>query len=1197
VAHSGPSRGPTGGAGNEAGGGFRAGFAAYVAAHVLRGQPFANLDLLPEDAVPLSLALETDAAVDDLEVALPEGTAFVQAKRHLDFRSLKAAVDQWSALARSRDIDPARDRLIAAGASSSGPVKDLASALERYRRDRGGSFSSAEAGALARLKALLSELPEELRERVLSAAVIWIADLTETDGLSARLGQTLLEPAVVEINQGLAAWKALRGEARELASKRYGATLEELMTVLRAANLSLTRDSEGYAAARHEDRRRKLIAYRERVQRKGETLDLRAVGAPLPPLPLGDLDADVDVYEPASDDGTNEASEHNGGLPWALRRRGRALLLGLPGSGKSVALRAAAAHYAARAHWPLPLVVSLDRLARRLESTGFDQALLDTAFEDQPSGDRAALKEAAVELLQSGETAVFLDALDESRAMRFEIVARLQEMMDQVDPAVEVLLSTRDVAYAQAHTLGYKDLRLNPPDRPNDTARAVLGAIADQRHLRGGAAREWIEQRVQWVRDRLNADRELRETPLMVVLLTLLAAEHEADGLPTARATILHTVIKDVVERWEAGLRLHGREAKLGTLSDSDAIRAAQEGFAVIGDAVYTAADPDLSQVHAALATHFAERFGLAVASAEGVADDVRALWDEAGVFVVAGGTERVTARVRLFAELGRALRVAELPPGDQQAWTLQATEEADDRQVLLLASGLNQTVGDALVNRVRQSPSDGDLLQLFGDAMTQGGRFSKVSLGSLAERLLDAPDLESETRWQRARALVDMSLQPEDRTRALAFFDRLDDPRRLVARALAADSWPREDEDVEADLMALLQADPALFEKPALRPLEFHTPDRSYQEAILAAASHLVDRENREVAELVASRAHSVVSMGIGSRLRRILAEAGFAGLMTDIERAQAREEGFASTQRRRASLEELMERDEEAERRLLEIIGALAPAEELGQIECRRLDDLVSLSRTAAWGKAPAGDAAHGILRDGDRLRLVLDATSRLSVLRLGVVAAEAKVLIDECEAEEDRFGPIFMLGDGGRRLEPRAWDRIDNQAELAVELAGAVESPYPWIGHLAALCLAYTPTGARAAAVECLRVSLEEAEAYVQELVAATILGLSRDARLLERFSADPRPMLRRAAARYASQPPAIPILEKLLEDGDAGVRSEAASAVRYAGLADELGSSLETLAEGTVSWQCYRCGVDNDAGEKSCDSCRLSAPSLT
>lgn len=219
---AGPGAGAIGGAANEAGAGFRAGIAAYIGAHVLRGQPFADLALLPEAAIPRSFVLEADAAVDDIDVTLTSGSALIQAKRRLDMASMKAAAEQWVKLADERDFDPARLRLVAGAAEATGEIKQLRRALERNRSEEAGGLTESEREALEKLRGFLTELPREACEQALLCAVIWIADLEEVDGLVAKLGQALLEPGVVVAGQGERAWNALRQHAHELARKTPG---------------------------------------------------------------------------------------------------------------------------------------------------------------------------------------------------------------------------------------------------------------------------------------------------------------------------------------------------------------------------------------------------------------------------------------------------------------------------------------------------------------------------------------------------------------------------------------------------------------------------------------------------------------------------------------------------------------------------------------------------------------------------------------------------------------------------------------------------------------------------------------------------------------------------------------------------------------------------------------------------------------
>lgn len=178
----GVSPGARGGAGGEAGGAFRAGLAADVAVHILRGQSFIDLDLLPEQAVPVAMQLEADVAVDDLRVTLASGSAFIQAKRKLGLwrsgpGSIGVVVKQWVALGDERGIDPSRDRLVAVAAEASAGVRALGAALRRRRRRLAGIPSNAEGDALATLEGLLEGVPQ--RERMLDAAVVWIADTAD----------------------------------------------------------------------------------------------------------------------------------------------------------------------------------------------------------------------------------------------------------------------------------------------------------------------------------------------------------------------------------------------------------------------------------------------------------------------------------------------------------------------------------------------------------------------------------------------------------------------------------------------------------------------------------------------------------------------------------------------------------------------------------------------------------------------------------------------------------------------------------------------------------------------------------------------------------------------------------------------------------------------------------------------------------
>lgn len=1080
-------RGPVGGAGGEAGSAFRSGVAAYVAAHILRGQPFTELELLPEQTVPVSMRLEADAAVDDLVVTLAGGgMAFLQAKRVLNFGrgpgSLNPVVEQWIALDADEGVDPSRHRLVAVAAEASASVRALGSALRRRRRRLAEDGSTAERAALRRLECLLDGIDAPCRDRILASAVIWIADLEEVDGLSARLGQALLEPGVVTVGSGVRAWKCLRAEARDLARRRFGATLEDLVGLIRDYPLELVGDSDGYASARNVQKHTILAIYRERVRQAGERLDLRSLGAALPPLHLEEVDADIGCVDPeASDRGDEHRS--NGGLPWALRRRGRTLLLGLPGSGKSTALRAAAGHYAARPSWPLPLVVRLDRVARLLDTRGFDDALLEAAFQDEPVDQQAALRDAAVQALRSGDATLFIDALDETGKQRHRVVADLEVELRQMHPAVEVLLSTRDVAYADGQTLGFRDLRLIAPQHPHRAARAVLRAAAEQRGISPGESGRWVDVRVAWVRERLSTDPALRGTPLMVVLLALLAAEHTGGALPHARAFVLERIVEDVVRRWEAGVRLRQQPARIGVLRDTDAVNAAWAAFSVIGLQVYARAAPPLASVTAALAEHLAAHYGLAAGLAVGAAHDAVGLWDEAGVFVVSGAPPRVTARVRLFAELAESLRVCALASVPQRRWVADAVDRLDALEPLLLAATRSTIVGDELARLSVAPGREGRLLRVVVEAVRQGCELSDEASDLLVRRLCQPAGGADAEVHQRALTLVSLPVAIEAQPSSLAFLDTLRPTFRTVARAIAVATWQRTDSAVAADLLAVLELDPESGLDRSVRERYETRGAAPYEEALLIAATRLVTYDDQETAELAAQRL-GAVSIATGTQLRRRLSDAGHAELLVDADRPAAADWIVRDQQD-----------SDRAESALLDTFASLAPQVEISRSQRRRLDELVDLVRTSGFHETRVGDAIGGVLRDNIRMRIALEAAGVLGGLELGVVASQADELREVIAgAEEGQLAARLMLTDGGRRLSLAHWDRVEDPTRLAYSLASAVTSPYPWIGGLAIRCLQSSPRQARLAAIECLDAMREDADGHhssIGSALAATLL----------------------------------------------------------------------------------------------------------
>lgn len=548
--------------------------AAYAAAHGLAGMPLLGFGVPSAHAHVSLVALETDDPVDDIRIEFASGwTCMVQAKRTLrKGKPFDEAAEQWVAAAR-HGLDPARDRLTIVSSDLSRPMEALSRVLDRYKTDSPGALTSAEDAVLTHLNERLSGLTDEQRNLVLRCGSIHKVEVEEEHFSDAREGALLLT-RIVRSENAARAWSALVGLAGLTARRRGGFTMSSWLAGLLGAGVEIDIDTSSVAA--HLARRHAAVdRYLSMLRRRAEVLDLRGLGASLPALPLAEVDAEIRVLTDASD----ERSESE--LLWALFRRGRAVLTGLPGGGKSTALGALAAQLTDYADTSLPLIASLREVDSLDRSLGFRERLLVVALRDLAAADRELLREEIEERFRRGGLMLLLDSLDETYHRRGAVVSEVETFLGDSSPDVDVLLATRDVAYGQAATLGWADVRLAAPKEIERTISAILQAAA--RHRKGVNHSDWSRPRQEWVTDALRSAPTLRETPLLPVLLTLLAIERDEGSLPRERSRILVSVVHDVVARREANRR---DPFALGDLHGSAAAAAALHVFALEGSAI-----------------------------------------------------------------------------------------------------------------------------------------------------------------------------------------------------------------------------------------------------------------------------------------------------------------------------------------------------------------------------------------------------------------------------------------------------------------------------------------------------------------------------------------------------------------------------------------------------------------------------------
>jgi hypothetical protein len=399
----------------------------------------------------------------------------------------------------------------------------------------------------------------------------------------------------------------------------------------------------------------------------------------------------------------------------------------------------------------VPVVVSLRDVDALDRSRGFADRVLDTGVKDVPAAHRRLVREALERGLDSGAAALLLDSLDETHDRRGVVVSEIAELCAGISADVPVLLATRDIAYAQAATLGWDDLRLLEPQKPEQAVRAVLAATAASRRLEERDA--WVERRVEWVAAVLGQDRVIGETPLMPVLLALLAADRSDGALPATRAEILYGIVEAVVRRREArrdpGLRV-------ATLNEHDSANAVLAAFAVeagvLGD---SGGQVGITTVQKAAALFLAGDWGLPAGAAASGASTIVHFWDEIGIFVIRGAEEMIVPRMEVLLDIGDAVRASAQSPDAVAAW-VEARIRDRRHEPLVLATSLSEVAAERLVAAACET-GEHELLVAAGAAVRQHARVSGTDRDRLAAALAtDAanPDVQG---WESYVLMLDL--------------------------------------------------------------------------------------------------------------------------------------------------------------------------------------------------------------------------------------------------------------------------------------------------------------------------------------------------------------------------------------------------------------------------------------------------------
>ncbi|UPO76839.1 hypothetical protein [Arthrobacter sp. Helios] len=773
----------------------------------------------------------------------------------------------------AQNLDPEKDRLVIVAGSLSAPMKNLQAVLLREKTDQPGPPNQAERDALDYLNGKLNGLDPNQRVMVLKCAVICELAVEEpsfSDAVNAINGLRLVV-AGGSYNEARAAWMELLHAAGRLARIRSGNGLDSWLRELRSSGVQI-RTTGSTTAAELERTSQAMERYRERLMREGLSMDLRGLGASLQPVALEVAEADVRVV--------GAADERGGGteLLWAFLRRGRVVLTGLPGGGKSIALRTLAAQLYTLPGAPIPIRISLRDLALHSAGLSFRDRLLDLAVKDDAAEDRETVKGHLDHLLSVGGVAVIMDALDETYSQRDAIIMQIDSFIASVHENVDAILSTRDVAYASASTLGWSELMLKPPAHIEHTVEAVLSAYSQKQDgLAEEEVSDWVETRRLWVMDALRNDPTLKETPLVPVLLTILAATKDLEVLPSTRAHVLADIAKQVVTTFEAGRFL---DNELGRFTNPELRVLAFRSFAVIAFALMRSEGSTPKNVLVReLSMDIGSHWNFSSGHSEVAAVEMIRFFDECGFFIIRGNTETVESRIILFTEIGDALSAINLKDSEIVSWMDERIQNGQVESVVL-ATCLDERAAVALGELASGSPRL-EILAAAVQAQRQGARLSELHVQSICARLMELMEEGGVLGWGAWIQLRRMPLVAELRTDIEQRVDSYDETSQtliLAELALRFDDQETlcQNPDVLLKLLSMRNPPVSLDDRPS----------RGSFDAVAWLAKRPLDKLQEEAAKVLVGKVPEAAMQalqlaktgprGIAATMRRILEDAG---------------------------------------------------------------------------------------------------------------------------------------------------------------------------------------------------------------------------------------------------------------------------------------------------------------------------------
>lgn len=689
-----------GGQANEAGSTYRGGVATVVAVLGLIGRPVLALEY-GAGQEPTKIEFESIDPVDDLVVTNRDGSrAYFQCKRTCGRnKHLRDSLKQVANHCRVNGYD---DQLVIAAAEFVGEVRELNTALRKRRT--GGTLSADESGALQAIREELQEFDGIERELLLDTLHAWRIDCTDVtspgyESTTAWISTILKANTQVESAIGI-----LKTFTHHLAGTASACTIPDLWRQLSNGGIDIISDTSGAPAQRFTAQRQLIDDYREAVSAVRDTIQ-PPIGCELPTLRIEGLMRQIKGTMDAP-----ESDQRSRSYPLmdVTRRLKRYVLYGGPGAGKSTAIDQLAASLASDRNAPVPVVIRLRKLAKKVEHESDVNLRLVLSCADHLANDEDLIS-IIEEHASDGALFVVLDGVDECRTATRHVLAGLKKLLDGHLRGNGVVVTTRPSILVQVKHLGLPSVELAPPESPQTIPIALIHALSAQDPV--NCRERWQAAKIRALENVLTDSEQISKVPLLAMTIaSLIAAEHVS--VASSPASILEDAVRLGIETWE-------RQRSAGILIDYDngllTPRMLLDAFTVIGHSLARSGPVSVQNAIESVGRMYVEFWELGAREADEIATHAVEFWDERMSVFVISESNLIEPRSRQFAELADALWVTKASADAKKGWVAHALADESMVDTALLAIGKDQELAELFLNDGTRPERALDWVSTFG--------------------------------------------------------------------------------------------------------------------------------------------------------------------------------------------------------------------------------------------------------------------------------------------------------------------------------------------------------------------------------------------------------------------------------------------------------------------------------------------------